>query len=120
MDHVPFLSSKSHPTNHIGKARNPCTKATIGDTTTVAGTDITPEEAMVCATTARAVTGQRRETGHRVLNIVIAAVAAMAAITDMIGLVVTKFTATMQRMLLVRSRTVPTLELICSAIVVDL
>ena len=93
--------------NHIGKARKPCIKATIGDTTTVVGTDTTPEVAIVCATTAKAVTGHSRDTGHLVLNMVIVAVAARAAITDTMGLVLTKFTATMHSTLLVRRRNIP-------------
>ena len=105
---------------HIGNARKPCIKATIGDTTTVAGTDITPEVAIVCATTARAVTGQRRDTGHLVLKMVIVAVAPMAAITDMMGLVVTMFTATMHSRLLVSRRTVPAVELLGLDILADL
>ena len=111
---IPILSP------HMGKAKKPCTKATIGDTTTVAGTDITPEEAMVWATTARAVTGHSRDTGHLVFNTVIVSVAAVAAMTDMMGLVVTKLTATMQRMVLVTRSTIPTLELVWSVIVADL
>ena len=92
---------------HIGRARNPCTKATIGETTTVAGTDTTPEVAIVWATTAKAVTGHNRDTGHLVLNMAMVAVAATADITEMIVLVSTVLTATTHRMLLTKRRTVP-------------
>ena len=96
--------------HHIGNAKNPCIKATIGDTTTVAGTDITEEEAMVWAITARAVTGHNRETGHLLFMTVTETVAAIADTTDMVGLVVIKMMETRQRMELVTRRIIPTAE----------
>ena len=102
---------------HIGNAKNPCTKASIGDTTTVAGTDITEEEAIVIAITARAVTGHSSETGHLFFMIVTVRVAATAAITDMVGLVVIRLTENMQRMVFVTSRPIPIVELACSVII---